>query len=156
MNKNNLQVPKRIMIIDDDPFSLLLSKMKLRKIVDEKNIHEYYDTRNALEFLAQNLGKESAMIPDLILLEVMMDNETGWDFIPQFSELIAKHKNLEIYLMVLTSSQFFSDYKKTTKYEIVKGFLMKPFHNELLLEAYKNATIGKVGAGNKMFHSFIV
>jgi len=153
---NKLQhKPKRIMIIDDDPFSVMLSKMKLRSVVEEKNIIEYYDTKNALEFLAQHLGKESAMIPNLILLEVMMDDTKGWDFIPQFSDLMIKSKT-EIQLIILTSSQFFSDYRRASKSEIVKGYMMKPLKNEMLFEIYNNAHNGKVNAGNEIFQSFIV
>jgi len=66
--------------------------MKLRSVVEEHGVIEYYDTKNALDFLAQHLGKESAMIPNIILLEVMMDDAKGWDFIPQFSDLIEKAK----------------------------------------------------------------
>ncbi len=153
---NELQhIPKRIMLIDDDPFSVMLSKMKLKSVVEEQDIIEYYDTNDALEFLGQHLGKESAMIPNLILLEVMMDEAKGWDFIPQFSDLIVKSKT-KIQLIILTSSQFFSDYRKALKFEMVKGFMMKPLKNEMLLEIYNNALCGKVNAGNKIFESFIV
>jgi len=153
---NKLQhLPKRIMIIDDDPFSVMLSKMKLKSVVEEKNIIEYYDTKDALEFLGQHLGKESAMIPNVILLEVMMDEAKGWDFIPQFSDLMTKSKT-EIQLIILTSSQFFSDYRRASKFEMVKGFMMKPLKNEMLLEIYNNALNGKVSTENEIFQSFIV
>lgn len=150
------QHPERIMVIDDDPFSLMLSKMKLRKVVDRENIIEFYDTDNALGFLEQNLGKESAMIPDLILLEVMMNDANGWDFIPRFGDLMTKNKGTEIQLVVLTSSQFFSDYRRATKFDEVKGFMMKPIRNDLLLDIYENAVKGRTYAGNALFQSFIV
>ena len=153
---NKLQhLPKRIMIIDDDPFSVMLSKMKLKSVVEEQDILEYYNTIDALEFLGQHLGKESAMIPNVILLEVMMDEAKGWDFIPQFSDLMTKSKT-EIQLIILTSSQFFSDYRRASKFEMVKGFMMKPLKNEMLLEIYNNALNGKVSTENEIFQSFIV
>jgi CheY-like chemotaxis protein len=155
MNKLFSQVPKHIMLIDDDPFSILLSKMKLRKFIDERNINDFCNAQNALEFLGQHLGKKSAVIPDLILLEVMMNNGSGWDFIPQYSELISKHDSSGTQLIVLTSSQFFSDYRRASKYDMVKGFLMKPFHLETLLEVYQNARRGLVSNKNTAFQSFI-
>jgi len=155
MNKLFSQVPKHIMLIDDDPFSVLLSKMKLKKFIDERNISDYCNAQNALEFLGQHLGKKSAMIPDLILLEVMMNNGSGWNFIPQFSELISKYGNSGIQLIVLTSSQFFSDYRRASKYDVVKGFLMKPFQLEMLLDVYQNARRGMVSNENTAFQSFI-
>lgn len=158
MSKNIQQVPEKIMIIDDDPFSAMLSKMKLRNIVEEKNISEFYSAENALEILGRNLGKESVMIPDLILLEVMMNNLTGWDFITKFSELMAKHDETEIQLIILTSSQFFSDYRKASKFKAVKGFLIKPFRTEMLMDLYQKASEGngQVNVGNEVFPSFIV
>lgn len=155
MNNKAQHLPKRIMIIDDDPFSVMLSKMKLRTVVEENGVIEYYDTKDALEFLGQHLGKESAMIPDIILLEVMMDEAKGWDFIPKFSDLMKKSKT-EIQLIILTSSQFFSDYRKASKFDLVKGFMMKPLKNDMLLEIYRNTQSGKVSAGNEVFQSFIV
>ena len=149
-------LPEHIMLIDDDPFSLMLSKMKLKKIVEERNIIDFYDTEKALDYLDQHLGKESAMIPDLILLEVMMNDANGWDFIPRYSDLMAKVKSSKIQLVVLTSSQFFSDYRKASKFEAVKGFMMKPIRNDLLLEIYSKAAQGKTYAGNAMFQSFLV
>jgi response regulator RpfG family c-di-GMP phosphodiesterase len=149
-------IPKRIMVIDDDPFSLMLSKMKLRKVVEERNIIDFYDTDNALEYLDQHLGKQSAMIPDMILLEVMMNDAKGWDFIPRFSDLMTKYNSSDIQLVVLTSSQFFSDYRKASKFEEVKGFMMKPIRNEVLLEIYGNAKKGETYAGNALFQSFLV
>lgn len=156
MDEKIQQVPQKVMIIDDDPFSVMLSKMKLKKFVDEKNVFEFYDTQSALDLLGQNLGKEPVMIPDLILLEVMMNDATGWDFIPQFDDLMKKNNNTEIQLIVLTSSQFFSDYKRAQKYKSVKGFMMKPFRSEVLLEVYQNAIAGKAEVQNEVFQSFIV
>ena len=144
------------MVIDDDPFSLMLSKLKLRKVVNENNIIEFYDTDNALGYLEQHLGKESAMIPEIILLEVMMNDASGWDFIPQFGDLMAKNKGTEIQLVVLTSSQFFSDYRRALKFESVKGFMMKPIRTDVLIDIYANAVEGNVYEGNALFQSFIV
>lgn len=156
MNFENNLLPERIMVIDDDPFSLMLTKMKLRKVVNEENVIEFLDIDNALGYLGQHLGKESAMIPDIILLEVMMNDANGWDFIPKFSDLMAKNKRSEIQLVVLTSSQFFSDYRKASKYDAVKGFMMKPIRRDVLLDIYANAVQGKTYAGNALFESFIV
>ncbi|MCF8367141.1 MAG: response regulator [Bacteroidales bacterium] len=156
MDKKIQQVPQKVMIIDDDPFSVMLSKLKLKKFVDEKNFIEFYDTQNALGYLGQILGSEAVMIPDLILLEVMMNDATGWDFIPQFNDLMMKYNNVEIQLIILTSSQFFSDYRRALKYKSVKGFMMKPFRSEILLDVYQNAIAGKVGAQNEIYQSFIV
>jgi CheY-like chemotaxis protein len=156
MLKKNQQVPQRIMIIDDDPFSVMLSKIKLRKIVDEDGIIEFHDTQSALEYLVQHLGKNTAMVPDLILLEVMMNDASGWDFITHFNELTSKYEGNQMQLVVLTSSQFFSDYRRASGYDTVKGFMMKPFQTDLLLEVYQNAASGKVYSGNEVFQTFIV
>lgn len=149
-------LPERIMLIDDDPFSMMLSKMKLKKIVEEQNIVDFYRIENALEYLDQHLGKESAMIPDLILLEVMMNDANGWDFIPGFSDLLTKYNSFEIQLVVLTSSQFFSDYRRAAKSKDVKGFIMKPIRTDLLLEIYAKARQGQTYDGNALFQSFLV
>ena len=131
------------MIVDDDPFSVLLSEMKLKKYLIKENIIDFSDIKIALEFLEKQIIKESAMIPDLILLEVMMDDGKGWDFITQFDNIMVKNGKFSVQLIIHTSSQLFSDYRRAAQYNSVKGFLMKPMQIRLLSDIYKKATEGK-------------
>jgi response regulator of citrate/malate metabolism len=128
--------PESVMILDDDPFSTMLSELKLKKFLTKENILTFSDTINALEFLEKQIEKESAMIPDLILLEVMMNDAKGWSFIEQFDEIMVKFRNYSIQLIILTSSQFFSDYRRALQYSAVKGFMIKPMQEKKLLNIF--------------------
>lgn len=124
------------MILDDDPFSMMLSELKLKKYLTGENIVKFSDATIALEFLEKQIEKESAMIPDLILLEVMMNDAKGWSFIGQFDEIMAKFRKHSIQVIILTSSQFFSDYRRASQYSTVKGFMMKPMRTKVLLDIF--------------------
>jgi len=156
MTTSDFIVPRKIMIIDDDPFSVLLSRMKLKKFADEKDILEFYDINDALNYLTQQYSKETAVIPELILLEVLMKNSTGWDFIEQYERKLLNGEIAKSQLVILTSSQFFSDYRRASRNKCVNGFMMKPLQISTLLDIFKNASGGNQLVNNTLFNSFVV
>jgi response regulator RpfG family c-di-GMP phosphodiesterase len=149
-------VPKNVMIIDDDPFSVLLCRMKLKKVTEDQYISEFYDIDSALAHLKEQQTKKTAVIPDLILLEVLMNNSSGWDFIEQYKQLLLNGEINQSQLVLLTSSQFFSDYRKASGMKSVNGFIMKPLQISTLLDIYRNVYDGKASTDNYLLNSFVV
>lgn len=149
-------VPKNVMIIDDDPFSVLLCKLKLNKVTEEKYITSFYDIQSALKQLSEQKAKNTAVIPDLILLEVLMNNSSGWDFIKQYEQMLLNGEIYQSQLVLLTSSQFFSDYRKASGMKSVNGFMMKPLQISTLLDIYRNVYEGRDTSENYLLNSFLV
>ena len=143
---------KKIMIIDDDQFSVLLSRMKLKKYVCDKNIIVVKESEKAIDFLEDQINGKTNSIPDLILLETMIENGKGWDFIIQFEELV-KQTTHPIKLVILTCSQFFSDFKRSTQFAKVDGFLIKPLQMNQLITLFSD---DEVESSTVLLNSFIV
>lgn len=130
---NTILINKKILIIDDDQFSILLTKLKLRNYCNPFDIIVKNSVSDAIAYLEDTEKNEPAMMPDLILLETAIEEAQGWDFITHF-ELWGKGTRHQAKLVILTSSQFFSDFRRSTQTTSINGFLIKPLQTDLLIK----------------------
>ncbi len=109
-------MPKRVLVIDDIGIILDLVEYMLQMAG-----YEVVTTSNALSALAQI----ETTSPDLILLDVMMPNMSGYEFIEQLRQ---RHYSIPIILLTV---------KEHTPEEVqrlgIAGYLRKPFHQSDLL-----------------------
>ncbi len=146
---------KKILIIDDDQFSVLLTELKLKQFTKGGNIVSLNSVKDAVDYLGEVLTKSPAMVPDLILLETSMNDNEGWGFITNFEE-IKKSTEHPTKLVVLTSSQFFSDFRRSQSHPLVAGFLMKPLKVEMLSKLLNSSSNSKMINGEVLINSFVV
>ncbi len=139
------------MVVDDDQFSTLLTRLKLKKYVGENNIQVISTIEKAIEYLEDQINGKTESVPDLILLETMMDEGKGWDFIKYYEEIM-KYTDIQIKLVILTSSQFFSDFRRSTSFGRVDGFLIKPLQMDQLIKMISEEEIEK---SQLLLNSFI-
>jgi response regulator RpfG family c-di-GMP phosphodiesterase len=149
--KTDILNNKKIVVVDDDQFSVLLTKLKLKKYAGDDNVIAFKEVDGAIEFLDDQIKAKADDIPDVILLETMMEDGKGWDFILQFEEIV-KHTNHPIRLIILTSSQFFSDFKRSTQYDRVSGFLIKPLQIDQFIRLFSDE---EVESSTLLLNSFI-
>lgn len=146
---------KRILIIDDDQFSVLLTELKLKQFTKRENINSVGSVEDAVDYLGEMLKKSPAMVPDLILLETSMNDNDGWGFLSYFEE-IKKSTEHPMQLVILTSSQFFSDFRRSQSHPSVTGFLMKPMKVEMLNKLLNSSANAKRINGEVLINSFVV
>lgn len=143
---------KKIMIVDDDQFSTLLTRLKLKKYVGDHNIQVITKVDEAIEYLEDQINGKTESIPDLILLETMMEEGKGWDFIKYYEEIM-KYTVNPVKFVILTSSQFFSDFRRSTSFGRVDGFLIKPLQMDQLIKLISEDEVEK---SHVLLNSFIV
>ena len=128
-----------ILIIDDDPITLMLCKMVITKasfsneIVTTKNGEEalqYFDT------LKQIKTNGKLKIPQMIFLDLNMPVMGGWEFLERFHTVDYSDYN-DIKIIVLSSTVDPEDLEKSKKYPMVIDFLSKPI-SKAMLEYVKN------------------
>lgn len=119
-----------IAIVDDDRIFHLLTRRMLAKTGRSEKILEFYDGQEALTYLKNNLN-EVANLPDLIFLDTEMPFMDGWQFLDEYSELILP-KPIVVY--IVSSSISVLDHEKSHHYKKVKGFVIKPFNREKMME----------------------
>ena len=146
---------KRVLIIDDDQFSVLLTELKLKQFTKGENINSVSSIKDAVDYLGEVLTKRPAMVPELILLETSMNDNDGWEFLSYFEE-IKVSANHSMKLVILTSSQFFSDFRRSQSQPSVTGFLMKPLKIEMLSKILNSPSDAKTINGEVLINSFVV
>ncbi len=111
----------KIMVVDDNP--------KIRKVVRvilEKKGYEVEEARNGDECL-KRLEKEK---PDLILLDVMMPGEDGWEICKEIKS-DEKHRDIPVAMLTVRASE--EDMNKSIEHG-ADTHINKPFGVEDLLE----------------------
>jgi CheY-like chemotaxis protein len=124
---------KTVLCVDDDPITLMLSKMVLNKasfcneLVTAKNGEEAI-----LYFENLLIANNNDNYPKLIFLDLNMPIMNGWEFLDTFIEKELHHTFKEIKVIILSSTVDPNDIEKSKKYPIVIKFLPKPINKEML------------------------
>ena len=106
----------KIFLIDDDEIHLTTAELFLK---DEYEIHKVQSGEEALEYINNN-----KFVPNLILLDIVMQGMSGWDTFKKLRE-INSLKNIPI--VFLTSIAEEEEKKRAYKMGIA-DYIMKPFN----------------------------
>lgn len=114
--------PIEILLVEDNPGDVLLTKEAFSDAKILNNIHVARDGEEALAYLNKEPGYENAIRPDLILLDLNLPKVDG-------REVLDKVKNTDslkrIPVVVLTSSEAEQDIVKT--YDLhANSYVVKP------------------------------
>lgn len=107
---------KKILIVDDDPDIIYTIKKRFEVIDKNYQILGANSGKKCLELLTNN------KIPDLILLDVMMPELSGWEVA---AELKKNPKWKEIPIIFLTAKT--DSYSKTFGGIVAEDYITKPF-----------------------------
>jgi CheY-like chemotaxis protein len=119
-----------IALIDDDPVCHLIST-KIIKLFSSFEVETFTDPREALAQFKWRAVNDPVKIPAYILLDIDMPGMNGWQFLEEF-EKIPDHVLQKTCVMMLSSSNHFTDIERARKYKSVKHFLSKPLTQEKL------------------------
>jgi len=120
-----------VLLIDDDPMSNLNNERVLIKSSLVDKIYTAESVSEALELL-EALQIKSGKFPDLIFLDIVMPNLTGWDFIEHYKMLEGNKAGTKIIL--LSSSSDETDLQRAKKIPEVSGYKLKPLTEETIIE----------------------
>lgn len=122
--------PMEIVIADDDPLMQLMHTKVLEKngVGNPKVI--FGNGKKALEHM-NSRGKGT---PFLVLLDIFMPVMDGWEFLETLEE---RGRDLEVFVIVISSSVQKSEQKKALGFSRVIGFHEKPLKVEELRETLR-------------------
>lgn len=122
----------RICLIDDDPDHILLITHAIRRADKHADVHTVDDGARALTYL-----KETATLPDLVLLDINMPGLSGLDVLQTIKQQPSLRR---IPVVMLTSSDLPSDVERA--YELgASGYITKPLHQHDLQAVLGNALL---------------
>ena len=119
-----------VAVVDDDKIFHVLTRKILVSTAFASRISEFYDGQEALDYLIENQN-DADNLPDLIFLDIQMPFLDGWQFLDQFITL-SFGKTITVY--IVSSSISSLDHDKSVRYSKVKGFIVKPFPRDRMIE----------------------
>lgn len=129
----------RIMLVDDNATDRFIHKKLLAIYSIGKSVDEFESGRSALDSLKENKANPD-LLPDLILLDVLMPEMNGFDFLVHlehnFEELAKKPL-----VFMLSSTDDEQDLRRARKSPIVQRMLRKPFSPEALIKALSESEL---------------
>ncbi|AVR44447.1 response regulator [Christiangramia fulva] len=120
-----------VLVIEDDKIFATVHTHMVRKTlgVDPQIFEKATD---AVGFLDKRRKKGGY---SLILLDLNMPGMNGWEFLDVISQ---KEYYREMLVVIVTSSMFCEDYRRSQNYKQVIAYHTKPFKREQLSEMIKN------------------
>jgi len=107
---------KKILVIDDNPMILFSVKEGLEEKFDSYNVDSANGGEECFDLL------EKGNVPDLILLDIMMPEISGWDVYARLQENEAWKKIPVVFLTAKTD-----DYSKGFGKLVSEDYIEKPF-----------------------------
>jgi DNA-binding response OmpR family regulator len=121
-------MPKKILVIDDEPDILTILESRLKA-----NRYEVVTASDGEEGL-KKLEKET---PDLVILDILMPKTDGYTFVREFKTIVDLRS---VPIIVLTAKEMMRD---LFQMEGVADYIVKPFVAEELIEK----VIQQIGPG---------
>lgn len=119
INNKLEQEQVRIIIIDDDQLTILLTTKILLNYDSTLKVDHFISGKAAIEFLQNN----ELLAPTIILLDIDMPFYSGWDFLNDFTNLTTICK-----VFMFSSSIDIRDIERSKQYKKVLGFISKPLN----------------------------
>ncbi len=119
-----------VLVVEDSESDQFLTKIALQRYDADLEVLQAYDGQEALDMLS---GLEEK--PVVIFLDINMPGMNGYEFLDEYSNVSEGQRSK---VVMLTSSSFDGDLKKSMAYPIVKDYFQKPLTAEMIQRAMEN------------------
>src|SRR5690349_5908739 len=117
-----------ILIIDNESADNFIAKKVINKLVPLANVEIFTDATKALEYIKREYSIPGAD-NTIILLDVMMPEMSGWEFMKKFEELDDKiQKYFTIYM--LSGSDSVLDKARAHSHPKITDYILKPLTDQ--------------------------
>ncbi|MEZ4826822.1 MAG: response regulator [Bacteroidia bacterium] len=124
---------RRALIIDDDEVNNFICIKNLRDLKIAKEASYCTRGREGLDLMAEILKNEPDNFPDVVFLDINMPAMNAWEFLEEYKTLqpLFPHK---VSLFILSSSVYRKDIERSSQYEAVTDYIIKPLNKDKLLK----------------------
>ncbi len=126
-----MKVNLNILLIDDSEAVNFVHAKLFRNLCVSGSIEVKENGQEAIDYLEKSI--EQGSFPDLIFLDINMPVMDGWQFLDSF-EMKFKNDHKKVILFMVTTSQNPDDKSRSTHYDSVTGFMIKPLRKKNILE----------------------
>ncbi len=122
---------KRALIIDDDEINNFICIKNMKDTGFAEYASYCLRGQEGLDELNDALENRKDDLPDVIFLDINMPMMNAWEFLEQY-KLIQPRFEKAVKLFVLSSSVYRKDIEKSSEYELVSDYIIKPLSKESL------------------------
>lgn len=119
----------RALIIDDDEINNFICIKNMQDIGFANYASQCLHGAEALEELDAALDKRPEDLPDVIFLDINMPKMDAWEFLEAY-QARKEHFPKPILLFILSSSVYRKDIQRSSSFEDVKEYIIKPLKKE--------------------------
>jgi CheY-like chemotaxis protein len=130
------QMIKRFLLVDDDPINNYLSKIILKKSLEEVHITDFTVPEDALDFIKSGANHNPSGETITIFLDINMPTMSGWEFLEAF-ELFDLSIKEQYHIYILSSTINHNDINLARENCLVIDFLEKPLNQTILNKLFK-------------------
>lgn len=131
----------KVFCIDDDPVTLVLSDIVIKKSGFAKEVITAKNGKEGLDWFSAYFSKSNTTPkpsnPEVIFLDINMPVMNGWDFLEGYLMKYAG-RIPETKVVIVSSTVNPEDFLKANRYDIVIDFINKPLTPEGLKELMEN------------------
>jgi CheY-like chemotaxis protein len=130
---------KHTLLIDDNPLDRFIHKKLLTHYDISAEVKECSSGREALNFFKD----EEVQCPDLILLDLMMPEMNGFEFLKHYAKF---YSNLQLkpLLFMVSSTEDENDMQKARENQFISKLLHKPLLPETLIKLINIHSSGEI------------
>ena len=118
-----------LVFVDDDRPTNVFHEIVLNESELCHSYQFFYSATDAVDFLSENLTDPQAVHPEFIFIDLNLPMVNGWELI---KKLEALQDAAPVRVVILTTSNYYTDQERATKSPIVEHFLTKPLTKEHL------------------------
>ena len=129
MNTNGT-MHKRAMVVDDSRIDRYIAEMMMKKTGVAEEVLTCESGEEALSYLSSH-AREPELLPEIILLDILMPDLDGFQFLDKFKDLPEPVKE-HCAISMISSTLDYREIERAKKHKLVKDFISKPLSEEVL------------------------
>ncbi len=129
------QIPKRFLLVDDNPITNMLTKMVLKKSLGEVHVNDFISPEDGLEFMKPEPIYNPPDGKTILFLDINMPTMSGWEYLEEFELFDASIKE-QYNIFILSSSINLNDINLAKANPLIVDFIEKPLKNATLLKMF--------------------
>ncbi|MCM4166602.1 Cyclic di-GMP phosphodiesterase response regulator RpfG [Arenibacter antarcticus] len=127
-----------VWIIDDDMVSQFAMTYKIEQSYPNYQVVGFYTVEEALTMIKACAETQNGL-PNIILLDLVLPEINGWDFLEELENIKGRIDGLEIYIVSAFSNT--KDRKLAKEHPLVIGYFDKPINKGSVDEMFDRAII---------------
>lgn len=125
-------INRLVYVIDDNYVDRMVTTFLVEKTIAASICIGYQSVSQAIEDIEDKIAHSPGKLPRLILLDINMPLQDGWEFLRLYESLVKDLKVRLPYIYMLSSAVLPEEINRAKVHPLVDGFMAKPLTKTLI------------------------